>query len=39
MVLQLCEDVPVNADNMLRANRRYIAQYLALGAEESSDSF
>ena len=39
MILQLCEDVPVSADNMLRANRRYIAQYLALGAEESSDSF
>ena len=39
MVLQLCEDVPINAANILRANRRHIAHYLALGTEQSSDSF
>ena len=40
MVKQLYEDVPVNTDAMLRANQRYIAQYLALGsASQSSESF
>ena len=40
MIRQLYEDVPINTEAILRANRRYLAQYLALGAaQESSDSF
>ena len=40
MIEQLTQDVPINVDNILRANHRYIAEYLALGAEQqSSDSF
>ena len=38
-VLQLCDDVPIDPDAMLRANRSYIEHYLALGDEQSSDSF
>ena len=39
MIEQLCADVPVNAENILRANRLYINHYLDLGDEQSSDSF
>ena len=38
MIQQLCDDVPINTDNILRANRSYVAHYLALGAEQSSAS-
>ena len=33
MVVQLCEEVPVDPDAMLRANRAYVASYIALGDE------
>ena len=39
MIEQLCEDVPINVDNILRANRDYVDHYLALGDEQSSDGF
>ena len=39
MIQQLCDDVPIYPDSMLRANRTYINHYLALGDEQSSDSF
>ena len=39
MIQQLTEDVPVNADSILRANRAWIAKYLELAAEQSADSF
>ena len=31
MIQQLVDDMPVNTENILRANYRYLAQYLALG--------
>ena len=31
MIQQLCDDVPINVDAMLRTNTRFIAQHLALG--------
>ena len=34
MICQLYEEVPVNTDAILRANRGFIEQYLALGAEQ-----
>ena len=34
MIQQLCDDVPINTDAILRANQRYLAHYLALGAEQ-----
>ena len=33
MIRQLYEEVPVDADAMLRANRAYVASYIALGDE------
>ena len=39
MIQQLCDDVPINTDSILRSNRAYIERYLALGAEQSSDSW
>ena len=39
MIRQLCEDVPINAANILRANHPWIAKYLELAAEQSSASF
>ena len=39
MVQQLCDDVPVNPTTILRANHAYIASYIALGDEQSSDTF
>ena len=39
MIEKLCEDVPINTDNILRSNRAYVNHYLALGDELSSDSF
>ena len=38
MIQQLCDDVPINPDAILRANRAYIAYYRALGEEESDVS-
>ena len=39
MIQRVYEEVPINTENILRANQRYLAQYLALGADQSSDSF
>ena len=39
MIRQLCEDVPINAANILRANHAWIAKYLELAAEQSAASF
>ena len=39
MIEKLCEDVPINTDNILRSNRAYVNHYLALGEEQSSDGF
>ena len=39
MIQQLCDDVPINPDAILRSNRDWLDKYLALGAEQSSDSF
>ena len=39
MIRQLCEDVPINAANILRANHPWIAKYLELAAEQSAASF
>ena len=36
MIEQLCEDVPVDTDAMLRANLSYVARYLDLGAAAES---
>ena len=33
MVQQVCDDVPVNPDTILRANRAYIVHYLKLAAD------
>ena len=38
MIQQLCDDVCINTDAILRANRRYIAEYLALAADQSSSA-
>ena len=34
MIQQVIDDVPINTENILRANQRYLAQYLALGDEQ-----
>ena len=33
MIEKLCEEVPINTDNILRSNRAYVNYYLALGEE------
>ena len=33
MIRQLYEEVPIITENILRANQRYLAQYLALGSD------
>ena len=33
MIQQLCDDVPIDTDAILRANRSYIDRYLQLGEE------
>ena len=38
MIWQLTEDVPINTENMLRANRRWLDHYIALGEEQKSSS-
>ena len=39
MIQQLCDDVHIDTDAMLRSNRAYINRYLQLGEDQSSDSF
>ena len=40
MIRQLCDDIPINTDAILRANQPYLAKHLAMASEqESSDSF
>lgn len=39
MVHQLCDEVAIDHSAILRANHDYIAHYLALGDELSSDSY
>ena len=38
-IKKLCDEVPIDHTAILRANHDYIARYLALGAEQSSDSY
>ena len=33
MIQQLCDDVPIDVEAILRANHGYLAHYRALGAE------
>ena len=39
MIQQLCDDVPINPDAILRANHAYLGHYRALGAEQSAASW
>ena len=39
MIRELTEEVPINTENMLRANRHYLDHYIALGEEQRSSSW